>query len=52
MIDALRAIIQYVHANILHMVLHRVLRFRKLEIMVPEVALLKHTVIIYVLLLI
>jgi len=51
MIDALRAIVQYVYANIFHMVLRRALRFRKLEIMVPEEVLLKHTVIIYVLLL-
>jgi len=51
MIDALRAIVQYVHASIFHMVLRRALRFPKLEIMVPEEALLKHTVIICVLLL-
>jgi hypothetical protein len=50
-IDALRSIVQYVYAGILQMVFRRTVRFRELEIMVPEKAVLKHRVIIYVLLL-
>ena len=52
MIDALRAIVQYVQASIFYTVLRRALRLRELEIMVLEKALLKYTVIIYLLLLI
>jgi hypothetical protein len=51
MIDALRGIVQYIYASIFQMVFRLALRFRELEIMVPEKAPLKHTVIIYVLLL-
>jgi len=51
MIDALCGIIQYVCASIFQMVFRRDLRFRELEIMIPEKVLLKYTVIIYVLLL-
>jgi len=52
MIDALRGIVQYVYTGIFQVVFRRALRYRKLEIMVQEKAVLKYKMIIYIIIII